>query len=240
VRTNSILHFGSLALGLVIAIFASDAAQQAVQSASDPAKLPATPKCAAISTGLQSGSSAFRPFLGTTIPANAPIEGQAMANHERHAIVADKAECWLSELSSAYPQKDRSWSTGSGAVTDVADNGSSIFLSGDNDARWNSVLRNLSQAHGPDLEVVGMMPVVKSDPTAPTAAIHSFRAEPSGAGKFTLSWEASNASYFILDPQPRPVRGTSLVVAPEKTTTYTLIATGPYGRATAKTTVTVE
>jgi hypothetical protein len=154
--------------------------------------------------------------------------------------VADKAECWLTELSSAYPQKDQSWNAASSAAMDVAANGSGIFLSGDNGARWNKGLRNLSQVHGPDFEVVGMMPVYKSDPAGPTAAIDSFRAEPSGAGKFTLSWEASNASYFILDPQPQPVRGTSLVVAPEKTTTYTLIATGPYGRATAKTTVTVE
>ena len=123
---------------------------------------------------------------------------------------------------------------------DVADNGSSIFLSGENDARWSNGLRSLSQAHGPDFEVVGMTPADSGNPAGPTAAIRSFRAQPSGVGKFTLTWEASNASYFILDPQPQPVRGTSLEVAPEKTTTYTLIATGPYGRATAKTTVTVE
>jgi hypothetical protein len=229
-----------LALGLVIAIFASDAAQQAVQSASDPAAVPAAPTCAATSTGVHGSQNGFRPFPGTANPANAPIEGQPIASRDRPVIVADKAECWLSELSSAYPQSNRSRSTRSGAVMDVADNGSSIFLSGENDARWSNGLRSLSQAHGPDFEVVGMTPADSGNPAGPTAAIRSFRAQPSGVGKFTLTWEASNASYFILDPQPQPVRGTSLEVAPEKTTTYTLIATGPYGRATAKTTVTVE
>jgi hypothetical protein len=55
-----------------------------------------------------------------------------------------------------------------------------------------------------------------------------------------LSWTVSNALYDIVSPQVGAIRGTSVVVKPEKTTTYTLYATNQYGRSTAKVTVQVQ
>ena len=56
----------------------------------------------------------------------------------------------------------------------------------------------------------------------------------------TLSWDVSNASYVIVSPQVGAVRGTSVMVQPPQTTTYTLYATNQYGRTTATVTVTVQ
>jgi hypothetical protein len=121
----------------------------------------------------------------------------------------------------------------------LADNGSGIYLSGDNDARWNNDdLHNLTLVTGTDFEVVKMEPIYTKDPTGPAPVIHSFKAEASSSGKSTeLNWSVSNATYLIVTPEPGPVRGTSLTVSPTKTTTYTLIATGPFGRTTAEVTV---
>jgi hypothetical protein len=75
------------------------------------------------------------------------------------------------------------------------------------------------------------------------AVISSFTANPTtvAAGQsVTLSWSTSNALYSIIDPQLGPVRGTSAVVTPQATTTYTLYATNQFGRTTASVTVTVQ
>jgi hypothetical protein len=121
----------------------------------------------------------------------------------------------------------------------LADNGSGIYISGDNDSRWNNDdLHNLTNVIGQDFEVVAMNPIYTQDPTGAAPVIHSFTAtENAGGVSAVLNWSVSNASFLILDPSPGPVRGTSLTVAPTTTTVYTLIATGPFGRKTAKVTV---
>jgi hypothetical protein len=55
----------------------------------------------------------------------------------------------------------------------------------------------------------------------------------------TLSWSTSNNIYNIITPLG-PARGTSLVVNPTATTTYSLNSTNQYGRTTASVTVTVH
>ncbi|MHB0876966.1 MAG: hypothetical protein ACYC5O_13085 [Anaerolineae bacterium] len=50
------------------------------------------------------------------IPADAPIEGGAAADGDRHVIVVDTAACKLYELYAAYANADGSWHAGSGAV----------------------------------------------------------------------------------------------------------------------------
>jgi hypothetical protein len=56
----------------------------------------------------------------------------------------------------------------------------------------------------------------------------------------TLSWSVSSSTYNIIAPQVGPVRGTSVVVVPTATTTYTLNATNQFDRSTATVTVTVH
>ncbi|MDP9054016.1 MAG: hypothetical protein M3N93_06890 [Acidobacteriota bacterium] len=51
------------------------------------------------------------------IPLNAPIEGGANGDGDRHAISVDQQNCILYELFSAYPSSNPpSWSAGSGAI----------------------------------------------------------------------------------------------------------------------------
>jgi hypothetical protein len=57
------------------------------------------------------------------IPRNAPIEGGADADGDRHVLVVDDAACKLYELYAAYPQGGgSSWVAGSGAVFDLRSN----------------------------------------------------------------------------------------------------------------------
>lgn len=57
------------------------------------------------------------------IPPNAPIEGGASADGDRHVLVVDTASCTLYELYAAYPQGGgTSWTAGSGAVWDLSSN----------------------------------------------------------------------------------------------------------------------
>jgi hypothetical protein len=57
------------------------------------------------------------------IPRNAPIEGGANADGDRHVLVVDDAACKLYELYAAYPQGGgSSWVAGSGAVFDLRSN----------------------------------------------------------------------------------------------------------------------
>lgn len=50
------------------------------------------------------------------IPADAPIEGGAQSDGDRHVLVADLYRCTLYELYYAFPQEDGSWEADSGAV----------------------------------------------------------------------------------------------------------------------------
>ena len=128
----------------------------------------------------------------------------------------------------------------------MADNGSSMYLSGAPDDRWNNDdLHNLSSLKASDFEVVQMGTVYTQSnlPTGNAPQIASFTATPNSvsAGQtVTLNWNVSGASYLIISPTVAAVRGTSVSVTPSQTTTYTLYATGPFGRAQATTTVSVH
>ena len=126
----------------------------------------------------------------------------------------------------------------------LADNGSSLFVTGVSDSRWGSDLDSLKTVPSSAFEVVQMNPVYTNSnyPTGSAPTISSFTASPShvaSGGSVTLSWNTSNAQYEIVSPWPGAVRGTSVTVNPTATTTYTLYATNQYGRTTATVTVTV-
>jgi hypothetical protein len=128
----------------------------------------------------------------------------------------------------------------------MADNGSSMFLSGAPDSRWdNNELRALGQVPASAFEVVEMNPLYTANtvPVGQPPVISSFSAAPSSGSSgtsFMLNWQVSNASYLIISPQVGPVRGHSVAVSPTGTTSYTLVATNAFGRVTASTTVTVQ
>ncbi len=127
----------------------------------------------------------------------------------------------------------------------LADNGSAIFISGVPDNRWNNSDLNLLKsitASNFDVVAQGTIYTSANVPTGPSPTITSFTANPTSAmagTPVTLSWSVSNSTYNIIDPQVGPVRGTSIVVAPTATTTYTLYSTNQYGRSTASATVTI-
>jgi len=128
----------------------------------------------------------------------------------------------------------------------LADNGSAIFISGTPDNAWNNTNLNLlKQITASNFEVVALGTVYTDAnvPTGPSPTISSFTANPStvtAGSPVTLSWSVSNSLYNIIDPQVGPVRGTSIVVTPSATTTYTLSTTNQFGRSTAAVTVTVH
>jgi hypothetical protein len=128
----------------------------------------------------------------------------------------------------------------------MADNGSSMYISGAPDDRWdNSDLHNLGNVTASDFEVILMNPIYTSSdfPQGLAPTIGSFTANPSTSSsgeQVTLSWSVTGASYLIVSPQIGAVRGTSVAVAPTQTTSYTLDATNQFGRTTATVTVTVQ
>ena len=127
----------------------------------------------------------------------------------------------------------------------MADNGSSMYISGAPDSRWdNSDLHNLENVTASDFDVVQMNPIYSSSnyPQGASPTIANFTATPSSVasgGSVTLDWSATGASYYIVSPGVGAVRGTSVTVNPTATTSYTLYATNQYGRTTANVTVTV-
>ena len=128
----------------------------------------------------------------------------------------------------------------------MADNGSNMYISGAPDDRWNNDdLHNLGQITASDFEVVKMNPIYTQSnlPTGAVPMITSFTASPktaSAGAQVTLAWSATGASYYDVTPQVGAIRGTSVVVTPSQTTTYTLNATNEFGRATAVVTVTIQ
>ena len=128
----------------------------------------------------------------------------------------------------------------------MADNGSSMYISGAPDDRWNNDdLHLLNGVSTSNLEVVQMGTVYTASnvPTGAAPAIASFTASSTNvtAGTaVTLNWNPSSASYLIVSPGVGATRGTSVVVNPTQTTTYTLYATNAFGRNTATVTVTVH
>jgi hypothetical protein len=127
-----------------------------------------------------------------------------------------------------------------------ADNGSSMYISGAPDERWdNDDLHLLNGVSMSDLEVVKMDTIYTASniPQGAAPTISSFTAgsmNVSAGTPVTLNWSASSASYLIVSPGAGAVRGTSVVVTPTQTTTYTLYATNAFGRTTAAVTITVQ
>ncbi len=128
----------------------------------------------------------------------------------------------------------------------MADNGSSMYITGDPDNRWNNNdLATLKQVPASAFDVILISPLYtpQNVPTGPSPTISSFTANPSTVTKgqpVTLSWNVTNASYFVVSPQVGAVRGNSVIVNPTVTTTYTLYGTNTYGRTTATVKVTVQ
>jgi hypothetical protein len=128
----------------------------------------------------------------------------------------------------------------------MADNGSNMYISGAPDARWNNDdLHSLDGVTNDDFDVVEMNPVYTA-PNVPTGAaptIASFTASSqsiSAGTPVTLGWAVSGASYLIVSPDIGATRGTSVVVTPAQSTTYTLYATNSFGRTTATVTIAVH
>src|SRR5437899_3105813 len=128
----------------------------------------------------------------------------------------------------------------------MADNGSSMYISGAPDDRWNnSDLHMLGSVTATDFEVVQMTPIYTTAnvPTGSAPTIASFAAslqQVSAGGSVTLTWNVTGASYLILSPDVGAVRGSSVTVTPAQSTTYTLYATNAFGRTTATINITVH
>jgi hypothetical protein len=128
----------------------------------------------------------------------------------------------------------------------LADNGSSMFITGAPDDRWDDDdLHKLGQVQASAFEVVQMNPVYTSAnvPQGNAPAISGLTATLttiSAGQSTTLSWTVSGASYLIMSPVPGPIRGASVTVSPTRTTTYTLYATSQYGQSSSNITITVH
>jgi hypothetical protein len=126
----------------------------------------------------------------------------------------------------------------------LADNGSALYVTGVSDSRWGSDLDSLKTVPASAFEVVQMSPVYTNSnyPTGAAPTISSFTASTahvSSGGSVTLSWTTTGADYLIVSPGLGAVRGTSAVLLPTATTTYTLDTTNQYGRSSATVTVNV-
>lgn len=126
----------------------------------------------------------------------------------------------------------------------LADNGSSLYVTGVSDSRWGSDLDSLKTVPASAFEVVQMGAVYTNSnyPTGAAPMISSFTSSAthvaSGASA-TLSWTVGSADYVIITPGLGAVRGTSATVSPTATTIYTLYASNAYGRTTATLTLSV-
>jgi len=126
----------------------------------------------------------------------------------------------------------------------LADNGSSLYVTGASDSRWGGDLESLKNVPATAFEVVAMSAVYTSAnvPNGNVPSTSAFTATPghvAAGGAVTLSWTVSGASYVIVTPGAGAVRGTSVTVNPSSATTYTLIATNAFGRTTATVSVAV-
>ena len=128
----------------------------------------------------------------------------------------------------------------------MADNGSSMFITGAPNDGWdNDDLAALKTVPASAFEVVLMDPLYTSAnvPKGPAPVISSFTASSStvlSGSPVTLNWTVTNADYNIVSPQVGVIRGTSATITPTATTTYKLYSTNQYGRSTAQVTVTVQ
>jgi hypothetical protein len=128
----------------------------------------------------------------------------------------------------------------------MADNGSSMYISGAPNDNWdNSDLHNLGSVTAADFEVVQMNPIYTAAnvPTGANPVITSFTASSqniSAGTPITLSWNVTGAGYLIVSPDIGAVRGTSTIVSPTQSMTYTAYATNAFGRTTATVNITVH
>ena len=128
----------------------------------------------------------------------------------------------------------------------LADNGSSMYLSGATDDRWdNSDLHNLGNVHTSDFEVIQMTPLYTSAnvPSGNAPTVTQFTASATSVtsrSPVTLSWQVSGAAYIIISPTVGAVRGTSVSVSPTANTTYTLYAANAFGQTTSSISITVH
>jgi IPT/TIG domain-containing protein len=127
----------------------------------------------------------------------------------------------------------------------LADNGSSMYLSGAPDDRWdNSDLHNLGNVQTSDFDVIQMTPLYTSAnvPTGNAPTVTQFTASAasvSSGSPVTLSWQVSGAAYIIISPAVGAVRGTSVSVSPTASATYTLYAANAFGQTTSSVSITV-
>ena len=95
----------------------------------------------------------------------------------------------------------------------VADNGTTLFIGGTSDDRWdNTDLHLLNGAVTSDFEVIQESPVYTpaNVPTGPAPQISSFAASSTSVSSGTpvrLSWNVSGASYLIVSPSVGATRG---------------------------------
>ena len=128
----------------------------------------------------------------------------------------------------------------------MADNGSSMYISGAPDSRWdNDDLHNLGGVTAADFDVIPMNPIYTSAniPSGSAPSIASFTASSqsvSAGTPVTLSWNVTGASYLIVSPDVGAVRGATATVTPAQSTTYTLYATNAFGRTTSTVNITVH
>jgi hypothetical protein len=128
----------------------------------------------------------------------------------------------------------------------LADNGSSMYISGAPDSRWsNSDLHNLGAVAASDFDVIQISPLYTSAnvPSGPSPTISTFTASStsiSSGTAVTLSWQVSGASYVIVSPAVGATRGTSVSVSPTASTTYTLYATNAFGQTTSSVSISVH
>jgi hypothetical protein len=128
----------------------------------------------------------------------------------------------------------------------MADNGSSMYISGAPDERWdNNDLHNLGSVKASDFEVVQMSPVYTAanlpTGTAPTISQFTANSVSVAAGtSVTLSWQVTGASVVIVSPEVGAVRRTSASLTPTTTTKYTVYATSAFGQSKATVTITVH
>jgi hypothetical protein len=128
----------------------------------------------------------------------------------------------------------------------VADNGSSMYISGAPDDRWsNDDLHNLGSVTASNFEVVQITPLYTAAnvPTGASPQIAHFTASATSVAAgtpVTLSWQVSGASYVLVSPEIGATRGTSATVHPSATITYTLYANNAFGQTISAITITVH
>jgi len=128
----------------------------------------------------------------------------------------------------------------------MADNGSSMYIGGAPDDRWdNNDLHNLGGVHASDFEVLQMSPVYTQSnlPAGAAPQISSFTADQTSVASgtpVTLSWQATGASLTVITPQVGAVRGSSVTITPTATTTYTLYTINAFDKTKSTLTIAVH